>query len=366
MKRFEYMARAPRDMADTKDRPDLISFNLESMAALHGAVAMTRSLPLMSDLALQDRVLICTVVSELGTNILKFAGKGTVSVARVVDNGHDAIQVVAQDNGPGIRDLELAMQDGYSTSETLGLGLPAVRRIMSTMNVETGAGRGTRVVASKWLDNFSASDRQRSYGQWPRTEQRRLMDVEYSQKVRPYPGESVSGDVAVLRALDSGLLFGIIDGSGHGLEAHRVAQRLSQVVAEEQSSSPQDLLRTLHRHAAGTRGAAVGLACLDCASRRLTYAGIGNVHIRVLGARSWRGVSRDGIVGERMPGILPQAVGVLEGDVIVVASDGVSESSRSTALLRGSALPAREIAEKVILEAGKATDDASCVVVRCL
>ncbi len=207
-------------MADTTDRPDSITFNLESMAGLHVAVAMTRSLPLMSDLALQDRVLICTVVSELGTNILKFAGKGTVSLARVVDSGHDAIQVVAQDNGPGIRDLELAMQDGYSTAETLGLGLPAVRRIMSTMNVETGVGRGTKVVASKWLDNFSVSDRQRASGRWPRTEQRPLMDIEYAQRVRPYPGESVSGDVAVLRALDSGLLFGIIDGSGHGSEAH--------------------------------------------------------------------------------------------------------------------------------------------------
>src|SRR5688572_13733174 len=129
-------------MADT-DRPDSVTFNLESMAGLHVAVAMTRSLPLMSDLALQDQVLISTVVSELGTNILKFAGKGTVTLGRVVDSGHDAIQVVAQDNGPGIRDVELAMQDGYSTSETLGLGLPAVRRIMSTMNVDTAVGRGT-------------------------------------------------------------------------------------------------------------------------------------------------------------------------------------------------------------------------------
>jgi serine phosphatase RsbU (regulator of sigma subunit) len=192
------------------------------------------------------------------------------------------------------------------------------------------------------------------------------MKIQYAQSVRPYRGESVSGDVAVLRAQDSGLLFGIVDGSGHGPEAFRVAHRLSQAIAEEESCSPGDLLRALHRHAAGTRGAAVGLAFLDCTSHRLTYAGIGNVHIRVLGARSWRGVSRDGIVGERMPGILPQAVGVSTGDVIVVASDGVSESSRSTALLRGSTLAASEIADKVILEAGKATDDASCVVVKCL
>ena len=353
-------------MADNADRPDSITFNVESMATLHGAVAMTRTLPFMSDLALQDRVLICTVVSELGTNILKFAGKGTVSLARVIDSGHDAIQVVAQDKGPGIQDLELAMQDGYSTSETLGLGLPAVRRIMSTMKVETASGRGTTVIAYKWLDGLTRAGQPTVLLRSSGTKQSGLLKIEYAQKVRQYPGESVSGDVAVLRQSGSGLLFGIIDASGHGSEAHLLAQRLSQAIAEEQSSSPEDLLRVVHRLSKGTRGAAVGLAFLDCASHRLTYAGIGNVHIRVLGARSWRGVSRDGIVGERMPGILQQRVGVSTGDVIVVASDGVSESSRSTVLVRGSMLPATEIADQVILEAGKATDDASCVVVKCL
>jgi hypothetical protein len=258
------------------------------------------------------------------------------------------------------------MQDGYSTAETLGLGLPAVRRIMSTMNIDTGTDRGTKVVASKWLDNGGMSDPQRASGPWPAAERPPLMKIQYAQKVRPYPGESVSGDIAVARTHASGLLFGIIDGSGHGPEAFRAAHRLSEAIAEYESCSPEDLLRVLHRHASGTRGAAVGLAFLDCASHRLSYAGIGNVHIRVLGARSWRGVSRDGIVGERMPGILPQAFGVSTGDVIIVASDGVSESSRSTALLRGSTLPASEIADKVILEAGKTTDDASCVVVKCL
>ena len=351
--------------AQPGDTRETVTFNIESTAGLHVAVATTRSLPLLSGVPLEDRVLLCTVVSELSSNILKFAGKGTVSLTKVVDNGHPAIQVIAQDNGPGIRDLELAMKDGYSTAKTLGLGLPAVRRIMSTMNVETGAGRGTKVVANKWLDVTSSSSGQGAYSQH-QAQEPQLIGIEYAEMVRPYPGERLSGDVAVLREFDSGLLFGIIDGSGHGPEASRVAHQLRQAIAEEPSSVPGDLLRILHKHAAGTRGAAVGLAFLDRPSRRLSYAGIGNVHIRILGEHSWRGVSRDGIVGERMPSILPQAAGVSAGDVIVVASDGVSESSRSMAILKGSKLPASEIAQKIISEAGKTTDDASCVVVRCL
>ena len=82
-------------MTDTNDQSNSVTFKLDSMAGVHGAVAVTRSLPFMSDLGLQERVLISTVVSELATNIIKFAGRGSVSLARLRDRGHDAIQVIA-------------------------------------------------------------------------------------------------------------------------------------------------------------------------------------------------------------------------------------------------------------------------------
>ncbi|MBF0320307.1 MAG: SpoIIE family protein phosphatase [Nitrospirae bacterium] len=340
-----------------------VSFNLISFASLHGIVAMAKTLPFMKDVALDDRVLISTVVSELGTNILKFAGKGTLSLSRTVDNGHDAIQVVAQDNGPGICDVQQAMQDGYSSAGTLGLGLPAVQRIMSTMKIETVVGKGTRVVASKWLNGVSAADR-------PGLQSRRgvtgIMKIEYAEQVRPHPRETLSGDITILHQVDEGLLFGIIDVSGHGPEAHLLAQLFGRKVMETISSDIEQLLLLLHGTAIGTRGAAVGLAFINCVSRRLVYAGVGNVHIRVIGARPWRGVSRDGIIGERMPGIFLQSVELATGDLVVIASDGVSESARTSVLVRGSALSAKQIVEEVIMQAGKTTDDVSCVVVKCL
>ncbi|KJU86333.1 anti-sigma regulatory factor, serine/threonine protein kinase [Candidatus Magnetobacterium bavaricum] len=342
------------------------SFNLTSMATLHVAVAMTKTLPFMKDIGVEDQVLISTVVSELGTNILKFAGKGTISLARILDSGHDAIQVIAQDNGAGIRDIQRAMQDGYSSAGTLGLGLPAVGRIMSTMKIETVVGKGTRVIACKWLNGGSVSGRPGVSDRQSHCEVTGIMKIEYAQEVRPHPRETVSGDITVLRPVNAGLLFGIIDVSGHGPEAHLLAQKLGHAVMEATSVEMEHLLKLLHVMAGGTRGAAVGLALFDCASHRLAFAGIGNVHIRVVGARSWRGVSRDGIVGERLPGILPQAVGLTPGDLVVMASDGVSESVKTTVFVRGSALSARQIAKEVILQAGKMTDDASCVVLKCL
>ncbi len=353
-------------MCDTNESTS-VSFNLNSMAGLHVAVAMTKTLPFMKDVGVEDQVLISTVVSELGTNILKFAGKGTISLARVFDNGHDAIQVIAQDNGAGIRDVQRAMQDGYSSAGTLGLGLPAVGRIMSTMKIDTAVGKGTRVVACKWLNGASVSGRPGASGRQSHGEATGvIMKIEYAQEVRPHPRETVSGDIAVLRPVEAGLLFGIIDVSGHGPQAHLLAQKFGQAVMTATSTDIEHLLRMLHGMATGTRGAAVGLAFFDCVSHRLAFAGIGNVHIRVIGGRSWRGVSRDGIVGERLPGILAQTFGLTPGDLVVIASDGVSESTRASILVRGSSLSARQIAQEVILQTGKMTDDASCVVVKCL
>jgi anti-sigma regulatory factor (Ser/Thr protein kinase) len=352
------------DISASKSGP--VSFKLHSMGSLYTAVSTLKTLPFMKDVSLENRTLISTVVSELGTNILKYAGEGTVSIARTLDRGHDAIQVIAQDRGSGIRDVEQAMQDGYSTAGTLGLGLPAVRRMMSTMKIETGVGKGTRVVTCKWLDGSSASERSGASRRQSRGEATGAMKIEYSQEVRPHPRETVSGDVTVLRPVDEGLLFGVIDVSGHGLEAHRLAQHFFNGVMEETSVDVERLLRLLHGMATGTRGAAAGLAFLDCTSRRLVFAGIGNVHIRVLGVRPWRGVSRDGLLGERMPGILPQALELTPGDLVLIASDGVSESAKLDVLVRASSLSARQIAQEVIVQAGKATDDASCVVVKCL
>jgi serine/threonine-protein kinase RsbT len=62
------------------------------------------------------------------------------------------LEVVARDNGPGIADIQLAMQDGYSTSNSLGIGLPGVKRLMDELDVRSGVGQGTTVTMKKWRD----------------------------------------------------------------------------------------------------------------------------------------------------------------------------------------------------------------------
>ena len=97
-----------------------------------------------------DQVLITTAISELARNILLYARGGRILLARLNNSERQGILVIASDQGPGIPDIERAMQPGFSTSSSLGLGLPGVKRLMDEMTVDSSAGTGTTVTAKKW------------------------------------------------------------------------------------------------------------------------------------------------------------------------------------------------------------------------
>src|SRR5262245_15812609 len=94
--------------------------------------------------------LVATAISELARNILLYARKGEVILGIVERNGNVGIAVVARDDGPGILDVQRAMQVGFSTSGSLGLGLPGVRRLMDEFEIVSKVGEGTIVTARKW------------------------------------------------------------------------------------------------------------------------------------------------------------------------------------------------------------------------
>jgi len=94
--------------------------------------------------------LVATAISELARNILLYAKKGELTLGIVEDDGRQGLTVVASDQGPGIRDVDRAMEVGYSTSGSLGLGLPGVRRLMDEFEIVSRIGKGTTVTARKW------------------------------------------------------------------------------------------------------------------------------------------------------------------------------------------------------------------------
>ncbi len=97
-----------------------------------------------------DLTVIAAAISELARNIYSYAGQGEIELRLVERNGRRGIQVVARDEGPGIHDISLALEDGYSTAGRLGLGLPGVRRLFDEFELKSQPGVGTEVTMYKW------------------------------------------------------------------------------------------------------------------------------------------------------------------------------------------------------------------------
>lgn len=97
-----------------------------------------------------DSTLIATAISELARNIVSYARKGEITVKTIHGPSRQGILVIASDDGPGIPDVLQAMRDGFSTSGSLGLGLPGVRRLMDEFQIASQPGRGTTVTVKKW------------------------------------------------------------------------------------------------------------------------------------------------------------------------------------------------------------------------
>ncbi|PYT92848.1 MAG: ATP-binding protein [Acidobacteria bacterium] len=109
-----------------------------------------RSLALELGFSSGDATLIATAISELARNIVSYAIKGEVALKGIQGSNRVGILVIASDNGPGIPDIRQALRDGFSTSGSLGLGLPGVRRLMDEFEIVSKPGQGTTIGVKKW------------------------------------------------------------------------------------------------------------------------------------------------------------------------------------------------------------------------
>lgn len=116
------------------------------MAARHRGRELAATLGFSST----DLTLLATAISELARNILQYAGRGEVVLRIADEGGRRGIVIEARDKGPGIPDIERVLQDGYSTSGSLGLGLPGARRLLDEFEIRSVPGKGTVVFGTKW------------------------------------------------------------------------------------------------------------------------------------------------------------------------------------------------------------------------
>jgi anti-sigma regulatory factor (Ser/Thr protein kinase) len=324
---------------------------------------------------------ISTSVSELARNILKYAGNGEILLEEAESQGGGGLQVTARDRGPGIEDVDAAMRDHYSSSGTLGLGLPGVKRLMDEFEIDTAPGQGTRVVIRKWREAKSKPVRSvlldaarraslrreagtESEGALPRDEKDAGRSVDCAFFVRPCRGERVSGDLGVVERRGAHIFIAIIDALGHGRRAHEIAKRAAMFLRASWKPDLAQTMNALHEALRGTDGAAAGLCVVDVSAHAVRYVGVGNTVIRTLGKKERRVFSTPGTLGHQIRSPREQRLALESGDLLMLYTDGVKERFELEDYPQLRYQDARTIARTVVKRFGKDYDDASCVVVR--
>jgi serine/threonine-protein kinase RsbT len=148
----DFCARVGRPLLHLDDRgEDVVRIRVRVDADIVVVRQATRELAGRAGFPKTELTVLTTAVSEIARNTVRYAGTGEVVVELVQGERRPGIRVTARDAGPGIPDVERALQDGYSTSNSMGLGLPGTRRLMDEFDVVTRPGRGTTIVMTKWL-----------------------------------------------------------------------------------------------------------------------------------------------------------------------------------------------------------------------
>ncbi len=311
-----------------------------------------------------------TMASELGMNIVRYAGRGSLTLS--IQGGEAGfIDILADDNGPGISDLQLAMTDHYSSRGTLGLGLPGVRRMSDSFDIRSSPGVGTTVQARRHFHAARAmAEASAQRGRTVRMEALPAPAVsgwQHATARRPCFGEVVSGDGAMLKTVAPGcVVAAIIDVLGHGQRAHELARLCERWLLQHAHADLVELMLELHRELRGSLGAAVTLAYLDAPAGRMHVVGVGNTRLYAAGNAALDLTGQPGIVGgAQLPRLRPTVGHVAPGDLLVLVTDGIREDlgARDIAVWRH--LPVDRITQQLLRVHGRVHDDATCMVLRC-
>ncbi len=191
------------------------------------------------------------------------------------------------------------------------------------------------------------------------------MKFSWGAAIRPKTGQSVSGDAyVILPFLDNHLLAAVIDGLGGGEAAAEAAQRAVSVLERQPTLELTELMNQADRALAGSRGAVMALLHLNARDRSAEFVGVGNIGVQVYSDLPIKPISKNGIVGYRLPQLLRMTYTYNSGDIFVLYSDGIS-SRFTTERPPDLHQPPQQIADEILQRFGKNNDDATVVVIRC-
>ena len=250
---------------------------------------------------------VALVATELATNLLKHARHGVILAAAIERERSTAIELMALDRGPGIRNLAQAMTDGYSTAGSPGTGLGAIQRLSNDFDVYSLPDKGTAVLARLWSLREGVE-----------------REMDFGVVFLPKPGEEVSGDGWAIEHLADRTVCMVVDGLGHGPDAAAAAQAALLILQEYRGCEPVEIVERAHGALRSTRGAALAVATIEPAKKAVRFCGIGNIAARIADAAGVRHlVSLNGIVGYEVRKISEFSYPWSSESVLIMHSDGL-------------------------------------------
>ncbi len=177
--------------------------------------------------------------------------------------------------------------------------------------------------------------------------------------------ENVSGDIGFIHEHGQEIFIGLIDGSGHGPEARRIAQTCRQYLEDNMGMELVSLMKGLHDLNRGSRGCVAIIASLDLDNLQLNYVGVGNICMRKFGNSHERSLLGEGIVGYSISTPKEKLMQLQNGDVLVFHSDGIKSHFGINDYPEILKDDAKTIAINIVRKFGKNDDDATCIVLRC-
>jgi negative regulator of sigma-B (phosphoserine phosphatase) len=193
--------------------------------------------------------------------------------------------------------------------------------------------------------------------------------LEWGMATRSRLGEMAVGDLSLVTYVSNGALVTVIDGLGHGSEAERAARIAAAVVRSDQGSDLRSLVRECHQALRNTRGAAISVAFISASEAKMAWSGIGNVEGRLLsGGASPAGTKgslrlQSGVAGHELPVLATSTLAIRRGDLLILATDGIETAFGDSLKVTGSP---QDIAQRILDQHGRITDDALVLVVRYL
>lgn len=176
--------------------------------------------------------------------------------------------------------------------------------------------------------------------------------------------ESVNGDAVFIEEEDDKLFICIFDGAGHGQGAHKIAQASIEYIHNNKHLTLPDLMSRLHKKLQGTHGgvAIIGNFCIK--TKKFSYVGIGNIFLRVFGAKTKREITQGGVIGYQIRTPKEKHIYLKSGDILVFHTDGISSRFNETDYPNIFWDDAEQVSNTLLDKFGSKNDDATCAVLR--